>query len=162
MWSFDGFFIIVTLKNLLDKPSNHCSFEMAWCPCKMSLQCIVQNLCCSGCELTTGHVWTDEEWPPGSKEHWKETQRSGGLFIHIVYIEGLVQDCGNSSALAMELLQFCTKSSICNVTAGYSGEFMLFWMWADYRSCLGWWGMTVRFKGTLEGNPEIRRAFYFT
>ena len=26
-------------------------------------------------------------------------------------IDGLVQDCSNSSALAMELLQFCTKPS---------------------------------------------------
>ena len=28
-----------------------------------------------------------------------------------LYIDGLVQDCSNSSALAMELLQFCTKPS---------------------------------------------------
>ena len=28
------------------------------------------------------------------------------------YIDGLVQDCSNSSALAMELLQSCTKSSV--------------------------------------------------
>ena len=28
------------------------------------------------------------------------------------YIDGLVQDCSNSSALAMELLQFCAKPSI--------------------------------------------------
>ena len=27
-------------------------------------------------------------------------------------INDLAQDCGNSSALAMELLQFCAKSSI--------------------------------------------------
>ena len=27
-------------------------------------------------------------------------------------IDGLVQDCSNSSALAMELLQSCTKTSI--------------------------------------------------
>ena len=30
-----------------------------------------------------------------------------------VYINGLMQDCSNSSALAMELLQPCTKPSIC-------------------------------------------------
>ena len=30
----------------------------------------------------------------------------------ILYIDGLVQDCSNSSALAMELLQSCTKPSI--------------------------------------------------
>ena len=29
-------------------------------------------------------------------------------------IDGLVQDCSNSSALAMELLQSCTKPSICH------------------------------------------------
>ena len=28
------------------------------------------------------------------------------------YLDGLVQDCSNSSALAMELLQSCTKPSI--------------------------------------------------
>ena len=31
-------------------------------------------------------------------------------------IDGLVQDCSNSSALAMELLQSCTKPSICTHT----------------------------------------------
>ena len=29
-----------------------------------------------------------------------------------MYIDGLVQDCSNSSALAMELLQSCTKHSV--------------------------------------------------
>ena len=32
------------------------------------------------------------------------------IIVHI-HIDGLVQDCSNSSALAMELLQFCPKSS---------------------------------------------------
>ena len=31
------------------------------------------------------------------------------------HIDGLVQDCSNPSALAMELLQSCTKPSICNL-----------------------------------------------
>ena len=31
-------------------------------------------------------------------------------------IHGLVQDCSNSSALAMELLQSCNKPSICAIT----------------------------------------------
>ena len=31
---------------------------------------------------------------------------------NIEHIDGLVQDCSNSSALAMELLQSCTKPSI--------------------------------------------------
>ena len=30
------------------------------------------------------------------------------------YFDGLVQDCSNSSAVAMELLQSCTKPSICS------------------------------------------------
>ena len=31
------------------------------------------------------------------------------------YVDGLVQDCSNSSALAMELLQSCTKLPMCGV-----------------------------------------------
>ena len=31
------------------------------------------------------------------------------------YIDGLVQDCSNSSANALELLQSCTKPWICNL-----------------------------------------------
>ena len=40
--------------------------------------------------------------------------RPGGLLqaaVRHAYIDGLVQDCSNSSALAMELLQSCTKPS---------------------------------------------------
>ena len=46
--------------------------------------------------------WNDEEHMLGSV---------GDLRIQR-YIDGLVQDCSNSSALAMELLQPCTKPSI--------------------------------------------------
>ena len=31
------------------------------------------------------------------------------------YVDGLVQDCSNSIALAMELLQSCTKPSMCSI-----------------------------------------------
>ena len=41
----------------------------------------------------------------------------GTLVVHI-HIDGWVQDCSNSNALAMELLQSCTKPSIC-----YLGRF---------------------------------------
>ena len=34
------------------------------------------------------------------------------------YFDGLVQDCSNSSALAMELLQFCTKLLIYSLRPG--------------------------------------------
>ena len=35
------------------------------------------------------------------------------IYIYIVYIDGLAQDCSNSIANALELLQFCTKPSNC-------------------------------------------------
>ena len=34
------------------------------------------------------------------------------LIVKKIHIGGLVQNCGNSSALGMELLQSCTKPSI--------------------------------------------------
>ena len=37
--------------------------------------------------------------------------RGSALHFH-EHVDGLVQDCGNSSALAMELLQSCTKQSM--------------------------------------------------
>ena len=42
--------------------------------------------------------------------------------IHIMHlhIDSLVQDCSNSSALAVELLQSCTKPTICIIRNGYS------------------------------------------
>ena len=39
--------------------------------------------------------------------------RSHWVIQMMLYFNGLVQDCCNSSAFAMELLQFCTKPSIC-------------------------------------------------
>ena len=39
----------------------------------------------------------------------------------ISHIDGLAQDCSNSSALAMELLQSCTKPSICNCHESLQG-----------------------------------------
>ena len=44
---------------------------------------------------------------------------------YVVHVHGLVQDCGNSSAYALELLQSCTKPSmykkklqmVCNASA---------------------------------------------
>ena len=34
------------------------------------------------------------------------------------YIEGLVQDCSNSIANALELQHYCTKPSICALSGG--------------------------------------------
>ena len=41
------------------------------------------------------------------------TNTSLDLLKQLTYIDGLVQVCNNSSALAMELQQSCTKPSIC-------------------------------------------------
>ena len=38
------------------------------------------------------------------------------------YFDGLVQDCSNSSALAMELLQWSTEPSICAMKARSSSN----------------------------------------
>ena len=35
--------------------------------------------------------------------------------IVLKYIDGLVQDCSNSSAIPMEFLQSCTEPAICNI-----------------------------------------------
>ena len=43
---------------------------------------------------------------------WNKIDFQGHNINIQLYVDGLVQDCSNSSALAMELLQSCTKSSI--------------------------------------------------
>ena len=42
---------------------------------------------------------------------WRHMLLINQATLSKVYIDGLVQDCSNSSALAMELLQFCIKPS---------------------------------------------------
>ena len=52
---------------------------------------------------------------PQGLTHWFLNKRANilkGLLLK-ENIDGLAQDCSNSSALAMELLQSCTKPSIC-------------------------------------------------
>ena len=41
---------------------------------------------------------------------------SSPVLVHYPHFDGLVLDCSNSSALAMELLQSCTKPSMCLCT----------------------------------------------
>ena len=43
---------------------------------------------------------------------WHQTVLPEAMLAHRQHINGLMQACSNSSALAMELLQFCTKPSI--------------------------------------------------
>ena len=52
------------------------------------------------------------------------------------YIDGLVQDCSNSIANALELLQSCTKSSICTVyPIKYAHGFVVFGFFVAYKYC---------------------------
>ena len=52
------------------------------------------------------------ETVPGAKRRKLE---AGGVMVELSCqcVDGLVQDCGNSSALALELPQSCTKPPIC-------------------------------------------------
>ena len=56
--------------------------------------------------VTTAYAWRRRISGQPSRFFWFRWLVS--LFIYF-YVDGLVQDCSNSSALAIELLQFCTK-----------------------------------------------------
>ena len=45
---------------------------------------------------------------------WVQCLIYSTYFLLCCYVNGLVQDCSNSSALAMESQQYCTKPSMCN------------------------------------------------
>ena len=42
-------------------------------------------------------------------------RQNPGKLIHLSHIDGLVQDCSNSIVSALDLLQSCTKPSICGL-----------------------------------------------
>ena len=63
--------------------------------------------CCQGSTYPT------VQWPWASKTACCASGFGPRFFKNHIY--GLVQDCSNSSALAMELLQSCTKPSIHNL-----------------------------------------------
>ena len=65
--------------------------------------------CLSGSEATLKNTGTIN-WYQTKTQH-----NTAWTMCRLSYIDGLVQDCSNSSALAMELLQSCTKPSICAV-----------------------------------------------
>ena len=75
--------------------------------------------CQNGCRKKALH-WltvrlTQRLQPVWLKTHWKSKyfHRSDQKWCRVAHnIGGLVQDCSNSSALAMELLQSCTKPSM--------------------------------------------------
>ena len=57
--------------------------------------------------------------------------------IALGYIDGLVQDCSNSSALAMELLQSCTEPSIwlCVIWCHAYAVHLCGWKWKFLMQC---------------------------
>ena len=57
-----------------------------------------------------------------TRHHHTHTDILGQLSLHS-HIDGLVQDCSNSSALAMELLQSCTKPSTYSLRSTYQEDF---------------------------------------
>ena len=64
-----------------------------------------------------GNLWNDTQNILKSIEgcvfYWEDkSESSSSSLTHDCDIDGLVQDCSNSSALAMELLQSCTKPLI--------------------------------------------------
>ena len=52
-------------------------------------------------------------------EYWQVMQYYMGSVILKAHVNGLVQDCSNSSALAMESLQSCSKPSMCFTNMHY-------------------------------------------
>ena len=87
-----------------------------------------------------------------------------GRVMH-TYIDGLVQDCSNSSALAMELLQSCTKPSIyASVNEAITGwDHVLFW-WPDIHTILEkkyWQRYGILFLNLFFITAEIWYLFLF-
>ena len=91
----------------------------AWCPHPL-LKSIYEKkqgvFCWAWPEVnpTKSMSWMPMTWvlvSPSLHQSW-HWSRSTMILQYIPYIHGLAQDCSNSSALAMELLQSCAKKSI--------------------------------------------------
>ena len=67
------------------------------------------------------------------------------LLIKYFYTDGLVQDCSNSSAIAIELLQSCTKPSISSlISLNYRKSYKtLQQLWYRLAWCCPAWGYIV-------------------
>ena len=59
---------------------------------------------CAHCDVTFMKIW---------RQTWRQTPRIFCCISQELYIDGLAQDCSNSSASAVESLQSCAKPSIC-------------------------------------------------
>ena len=56
------------------------------------------------------------------------------LFQTKYHIDGLVQDCSNSIANALELLQFCTKPLTCKVHPNNYTYYALLWFGTSFHN----------------------------
>ena len=81
----------------------------------------------------------------------------GNLLNHVIMIDGLVQDSSISSALAMEILQSCTKPSILHVSV--LKKIWNFESWASENFLICWALMIVLNRVLLQhGIPESNRV----
>ena len=99
--------------------------------CEIALRWISMNLtddkstlvqvmawCCQARSHYLSQCWPRSLSPYGfTRSQWVKIRNffclSISIFASNEYINGLVQACSNSSALTMEILQSCTKPSIC-------------------------------------------------
>ena len=83
-----------------------------------------------------------------------------------IHIDGLAQDFGNSSALAMELLQFCAKSSIyciCICVCSLSGLSVDIFSWGSGAPPFEFPCISEHLKQNLKGpSIEIHDQFFIT
>ena len=74
-------------------------------------------------------------------------QHSRGCFSNM-YIDGSVQDCSISSALAMEMLKFCTEPSIYKFTHIWSPNSL--WYWSNFMDVLAFvWENIYQFQSNF-------------
>ena len=79
---------------------------------------IIHEMGPASTHLSTSHYPEDQE--VDSFNHWPLVGLTG-----LVHVDCSVQDCSNSSALAMKLLQSCTKPSMCSLKLYFEIDFLL-------------------------------------
>ena len=79
------------------------------------------------------------------------------LSVYSIHIDGLVKDCSNSSALAMELLQSCAKPSIrySSYQVGKDYSYYLFLL----KSYIFVSNNSIALAGSVVGSPTISTVY---
>ena len=126
---------------------NHFAEYIVWFACTPNIYVVL--LCYGHISSFRGLVWFNHTCYLGSS-HWHCNDRTNALvpvkppsriWLKIaktkhnrMHIDNLVQDCSNSSGLAMELLQFCTKlqdiphhavQAKAHITSGFACQFQI-------------------------------------